>query len=219
MNGTHDYQRSNDHARKMTEIALRGTALLWDLQADTARSLLEMQANGATLFGAPDLTQVFHMGNGRSKGMFSMTVEQALNSLRQINDTVTEVQWQLTRVAEQQTVGIADRIQQSIEELGRRSQEGLQEIRRLAEEEVGEFRQAAHEATSNGASGHGQRRSRSARRGRGNSRSQQDEGSSQQMAAGANAGEESQADARSTRNAGRRQRKGRQRRAQRRAAA
>lgn len=219
MNGTHDYQRSNDHARKMTEIALRGTALLWDLQADTARSLLEMQANGATLFGAPDLTQVFHMGNGRSKGMFSMTVEQALNSLRQINDTVTEVQWQLTRVAEQQTVGIADRIQQSIEELGRRSQKGLQEIRRLAEEEVGEFRQTAQQAGSNGSSNGQGRRSRSARRARGNSRSQQDGGSSQQMAVSANPGEERQTEARSTRNAGRGRRKGRQRRAQRRAAA
>jgi len=215
-NAAHDYQRSNDHARRMTEIAMRGTALLWDLQADTARRLLEMQANGATLFGAPDLTQMFHVGNGGSKGMFSMTVEQALSSLRQINDTVSEVQWHLTRVAEQQTAGIADRIQQSIEEIGRRSQQGLQEIRRLAEEEVGEFRQAAHQATSNGGT-NGQRRSRSARRARGNSR-QQEEASAQQTEASANPGEESSGSARGNRNAGPR-RKGRQRRAQRRAAA
>ena len=210
-NAAHDYQRSNDHARRMTEIALRGTALLWDLQADTARSLLEMQANGATLFGAPDITQAFHVGNGRSKGMFSMSVEQALNSLRQINDTVSEVQWQLTRVAEQQTAGIADRIQQSIEELGRRSQEGLQEIRRLAEEEVGEFRQAAREAT-NGANGtRRQRRSRSARGGTNAHRSQQ---SASAMEASAN----TESNESGTTKSGGRQRS-RRRRSQRRAAA
>jgi ElaB/YqjD/DUF883 family membrane-anchored ribosome-binding protein len=144
-NGRYPYQRNGDHARRMTEIALRGTALLWDLQADTARNLLEMQANGARLFGAPDFSRIFHMGTGSDKGMFSMTVDQALSQLRQIDDTVNEVQWQLAQAAERQTQGFAERLQQSIEELGRRSQEGLDEIRRIARQEAREFREAVGE--------------------------------------------------------------------------
>jgi gas vesicle protein len=145
-NGKHDYQHMNGHARRMTEIALRGTALLWDLQADAARNLLETQASSAAMLGAPDLSQVFHVGEGPAKGMFSQTVDQALKSLRQINDTVSEVQWQLTRVAEQQTFGLAQRIQKNVEQLSRRSQQGLEEIRRLAEEEAEEVEQMAREA-------------------------------------------------------------------------
>ncbi len=144
-NARQTYQRNGDHARRMTEIALRGTALLWDLQADTARNLLEMQANGARLFGGPDFGRIFHIGAGADRGMFSMTIDQALSQLRQINDTVDEVQWQLAQAAERQTQGFAERLQRSIEELGRRSQEGLQEIRRIAEQEADEFEQAMKE--------------------------------------------------------------------------
>ena len=147
-NGRQDYQRNNDHARRMTEIALRGTALLWDIQADTARRLFEIQANNAMLFGVPDFTQMFRVRNGGNKGVFSTTIDQALNSMRQINDTVTEVQLQLSRVAEQQTAGIAERFEQSIEEVARRSQQGLEEIRRLAEEQADEAEQTAYEARS-----------------------------------------------------------------------
>jgi len=145
-NGKQDYQRTNEHARRMTEIALRGTALLWDLQADAARNLLETQARTAVMLGAPDFTQIFHLGEGRSTSTFSATMDQALKSLRQINETATEVQWELVRVAEKQTEGIAQRIQESIEELGRRSEQGLEEIRRLAEEEVSEIEAAARDA-------------------------------------------------------------------------
>jgi len=145
-NRRYDYQRNTGHARRMTEIALRGTALLWDIHADTARRLFEIQANSAMLFGVPDFTHIFRVGNGRNRGLFSTTIDQALNSLRQINDTVTEVQCQLSRVAEQQTAGIADRFEQGIQEVSRRSQQGLEEIRRLAEEEADEAEQTAREA-------------------------------------------------------------------------
>lgn len=145
-NGKHDYQHVNGHARRMTEIALRGTALLWDLQADAARNLLETQARNATMLGAPDLSQVFHVGEGQGKGMFSTTVDQALNSLRQINDTMSEVQWQLTRMAEQQTIVLTERIQRNVQQLSRRSQQGLEEIRRLAEEEAQEIEDTARDA-------------------------------------------------------------------------
>jgi hypothetical protein len=144
-NARHTYQRNSDHARRMTEIALRGTALLWDMQADTARNLLQLQANGAKLFGAPDFSRLFHIGPGNDKGMFSMTVDQALSQLRQNNDTIDEVQWQLAQAAERQTQGFAEQLRHGIEELGRRSQEGLQEIRRIAEEEADEFQEAMRE--------------------------------------------------------------------------
>ena len=145
-NGKHDYQHVNGHARRMTEIALRGTALLWDLQADAARNLLETQARSATMLGAPDLSQVFQAGEGQGKGMFSTTIDQALNSLRQINDTISEVQWQLTRMAEQQAVVLTERIQRNVQQLSRRSQQGLEEIRRLAEEEAQEIEDTARDA-------------------------------------------------------------------------
>jgi phasin protein len=156
-NGKQDYRRNADHARRMTEIALRGTALLWDLQADAARNLLETQARSATLLGAPDLTQMFHLGEGRTSGLFTTTIDQALSSLRQINETATEVQWQLARVAEQQTAGIAEHIQQGIEKLGRRSQQGLQEIRRIAQEEADEIEASAREARERAGAREGRR--------------------------------------------------------------
>lgn len=140
-NGRQGQQRGNGHAARMAEIAWRGTALLWDLQADTARNLLALQANSAKLFGAPDLGGMFQVGESSAKGMFSATVEQAINSLRQISGTMSEVQESLARVAEQEAAGITERLQQGFEELGRRSEEGLEEIRRLAVEEVDEMEQ------------------------------------------------------------------------------
>jgi hypothetical protein len=163
-NGKQEYQRSSEHARRMTEIALRGTALLWDLQADAARNLLETQARTAMLLGAPDLTQIFHLGEGRSASIFSTTMDQALKSLRRINETATEVQWELARVAEAQTEGIAQRIQESIEELGRRSERGLEEIRRLAQEEVSEIDAVAREARERAGNGGDRERARSGER-------------------------------------------------------
>ena len=159
-NARQEYERNKDHARRMSEIALRGTALLWDLQADAARSVLEIQANSAKLFGAPDLTALFP-SNGRSTGLFTATVDRTLDSLRQIRETVSEVQWQFARIAEEQTVGIAERFQQSIEQLGQRSQQGLQQLRQLAREEANEFERMAREGNGQRDAASGEQRGES----------------------------------------------------------
>ena len=172
-NGRHGRQNgnghgANGHGARMAEIALRGTALLWDLQAETARNLLALQADSAKLFGAPDVTRMFHVGEARARGVFSATVDQALNSLRQISDTVSEVQQSLVRVAEQEAAGISERLQHGFEELGRRSEEGLEEIRRLATEEADEMErsESAREASGEDEEEGGARRRAAQRNGR-----------------------------------------------------
>jgi ElaB/YqjD/DUF883 family membrane-anchored ribosome-binding protein len=162
-------QNGNGHAARMAEIAMRGTALLWDLQAETARNLLALQAGSATLFGAPDMSGMFHVGEARTKGVFSTTVDQAINSLRQISDTMSEVQQSLAQVAEQEAAGITERMQKGFEELGRRSEEGLEEIRRLAAEEADEMEargKAQHGAADEEEAGGNGRRRGSPRTGR-----------------------------------------------------
>jgi hypothetical protein len=93
----------------MAEVALRGTALLWDLQMETARNLWRTQARTAAMLGIPDYSDLFKFGDERTRRLFTTSAEQVLNSARQARDTMVEMQRQIGRLAEQQTMARSSR--------------------------------------------------------------------------------------------------------------
>jgi hypothetical protein len=122
--------------QSMAEVALRGTALLWDLQMETARNILRTQARTAALLGAPDCSELFRLGDDRARRIFAASAEQVLNSARQARETVFAVQRQIGRLAEQQTIGIAEEVREQIEQISRHTEEGLQEIEQITTSEA-----------------------------------------------------------------------------------
>jgi hypothetical protein len=120
----------------MAEVALRGTALLWDLQMETARNLLRTQARTAALLGAPDYSELFRLGDDRARRIFAASTEQMLSSARQARETAFEVQRQIGRIAEQQTIGIAEEVCDQIDQINRHTEQGLQQIKQIATNEA-----------------------------------------------------------------------------------
>jgi len=120
----------------MAEVALRGTALLWDLQMETARNLWRTQARTAAMLGVPDYSELFRIGDDRARRLFSAGAAQVLNSARQAHETVVEMQRQIGRLAEQQTIGITEEVRENIQQIGRDTEQGLQEIKQMAAAEI-----------------------------------------------------------------------------------
>lgn len=132
--------------QSMAEVAVRGTALLWDVQMETARNLWRMQARTAAMFGVPDCSQFFHFEDDRARRLFSASAEQMLNTARQARETVVEVQRQLGRLAEQQTIGITEQVRAQMEQIGRHTEEGLREIEQIAAAEADQAQGIAQKA-------------------------------------------------------------------------
>ncbi len=118
--------------QNVADVALRGTALLWDLQMETMRSLWRTQARTAAMLGAPDYSELLHIGDDSARRIFSATAEQVLNSARQARDAVVEVQREIGRLAQQHTIGIAEEMRERIEQMGRETQQSLQEFKHMA---------------------------------------------------------------------------------------
>jgi hypothetical protein len=130
----------------MAEVALRGTALLFDLQMETARNLLRTQARTAAMLGVPDCSDFFEIGDERARRLFSMGAEQVLNTARQARETVSEMQRQFGRIAEQQTIGMTEEVRDQIAQISRQTEEGLQEIREIAASEADQVESASQQS-------------------------------------------------------------------------
>ena len=137
-----------ERARNFVEIAARGTALLWDLQMEAARNVLHAQARAGALLGMPDFSNLFSIADDRAKRVFSTSAEQVISTTRQAGETLSEVQRQLGRLAEQQTIGITEEIRNGIDELGKQTQTRLEQIKNLTVEQVEESRRALEEANA-----------------------------------------------------------------------
>jgi methyl-accepting chemotaxis protein len=132
----------------MMEITLRGTALLFDIQMEAARNLMHMQARSAAVFGAPDYSNLFQVGDERARRLFTTTTEQILSSTRQANETVAEVNRQVGQLMERQTAEITEEIEQGIQQLGRHTQEGLEQVRQVVQQGAQEMQRAASQSSS-----------------------------------------------------------------------
>jgi hypothetical protein len=139
----------------VTDIAVRGAALLWDLQMQTARSLWRTQAKTAAMLGLPDYSDLFQLGDSGARRIFRVGAEQVLNSARQARDTAKQVQREIVRAAEQQTLEFTEELQDELEQIGRHAERGLQEFRVLAmngtekmTRKVEQLRDESHERTA-----------------------------------------------------------------------
>ena len=133
---------SGGQFQNIAEVALRGTALLFDLQLEATRNAWETQARGAALLGAPDFSNLFRIGDDRARRVFSASTEQLVNTMRRTADTVIAMQQEIGRLAEQQTIGMTDQMRQQIEQFGQQTQRGLEEIQQMSVEQLDQATQA-----------------------------------------------------------------------------
>ncbi len=131
---------------QFTDLALRSAGLLIDFQLQTARDLLELQARGAALFGAPDCSSLFNAADDRTRRLFSEGAEHVAQVTRRANETMAQVNRQIGRLVEQQAVGMAEQMRQGIEQLGRHTEQGLQQARSLVEQGLDQIERSAETA-------------------------------------------------------------------------
>jgi gas vesicle protein len=131
------------HAINLTEILCRGTARIWDIQAAGTRTLLQYQAKGAAMFGAPDWSELFKRSNGR---FFETTADHALNYMRQTREEISALQTDIVHLIEEQTEELSEQIEHGLKEAGERIQEGIEESRRMTQEATKETRRGLREA-------------------------------------------------------------------------
>lgn len=134
----------------IAEVAVRGTALLWDLQMETARNLWRTQARTAAMLGIPDCSDLFQVGDERARRLFSTSADQVLNSARQARDTVVAMQRQFGRLAEQQRIGITEEVRDQIEQIGRHTEQGLQAIEQIAASEADQIEDLVQQTLERG---------------------------------------------------------------------
>jgi len=188
----HGGQTQGRQMQSMAEVALRGTALLWDLQMETARNLWRTQARAAALLGIPDCSGLFNVDDDRARRLFTTSAEQILDSARQTRETVVEMQRQFGRLAEQQTIGITEEVRDQIEQVGRHTEQGLQQIRQMTASETDQV-EARMQNVQNRGNEASQHRANEASQNRGNEASQNggNEATFESAGEGSSAGEPS----------------------------
>jgi len=136
----------------LTDIWLKGSAALCDLQAETARNLFRIQAQNAAVFGAPDLSKLFGGGNGSAQRLFTDTAEQMSKYTRQATE-LTEMQCQLSKTFMEQANVATENMRSGMEQIERSSRQGLEQVRKMADNTTNEVRhlqQAAQQAREQG---------------------------------------------------------------------
>jgi hypothetical protein len=130
----------------VAEVALRGSAMLFDLQWALARNVWQTQARSATMLGAPDFSPMFEAGDERARRLFSTGAEQILDTVRHATEAMLAVQNELSRVAQQQAIGITDQVQQQLQALGRQTRRSLDELQQSTLQQATELARATREA-------------------------------------------------------------------------
>ncbi len=139
------WQQNAHHGAQLTEIAIRGAATLFDLQMQTARDLLSMQARSASLFGIPDFSPLFGTVDERARRVFSEGANELVNTTRRAAETVAEVNRQFGRLFEQQAVNVSETMRAGIGQLGRNAEQGLEQARNVVERGVDELAKTARD--------------------------------------------------------------------------
>lgn len=134
--------------QQITEVAIRSTALIADLQIEAMRTLWQAQSRGAAMFGAPDVSTMFGIDDERVRRPFSTGAEQLITTVRRATETFTAVTRDVSRLAEQQTTGLGERVRREMESFTQQAQRGFDEIQQSAEHATGEAMRAGAEATA-----------------------------------------------------------------------
>jgi len=145
-NGEREGQQLGERTLQSTaEVAIRGAAMLWDLQMETARNLMRTQARTAAMLGIPDYSDFLRVGDEHARRIISLGAEQVLNSARQARETLVEIQRHMGRLAEQQVSGLTEEVRNQIEQAGRHTEERLQDFRQLAVSQTQQVSDAARQ--------------------------------------------------------------------------
>jgi len=139
------WQQNANHGAQLTEIAIRSAATLFDLQMQTARDILSMQARSASLFGVPDFSPLFSTADERARRVFSEGANELVNTTRRAAETVAEVNRQFGRLMEQQAVSVSETMRAGIDRLGRNAEQGLEQARSVVERGVDELTKNARD--------------------------------------------------------------------------
>ncbi|HEV7393436.1 MAG TPA: hypothetical protein VGO08_17490 [Burkholderiales bacterium] len=122
-------------AENLAEVILQGTARLIDLQTAAAQALLRMQSRNAALFGAPDLSHVFSDDNRRQlTQLFNAGAQQALNLMRQTNETLSQLQSKLNGVLAQQTEQLTEQLRTSVREFEQHTRQAVEQAREASQQ-------------------------------------------------------------------------------------
>ena len=127
----------------MASIAVRGFSQLYDMQVAAARLLLQSQARAATALGLPDYSGAFRVADDRAKRVFSESADQLLETAEHATQTLSEVQRQVGRLVERQTVSLADNWQRGVEEFSEQAEQGLEQLSETTRRQVEEAERAA----------------------------------------------------------------------------
>lgn len=129
----------------VTAVALRSMGQLYDINLAATRTVLQAQARTAAAFGWPDYSDLFSVADDRIKRVFSTGTEQLLETAQHAQETLGEVQRQVGRLVECQTVNLAENWQRGIEELGTQTEQSLSQLSEVTRRQVDELEQATEQ--------------------------------------------------------------------------
>jgi gas vesicle protein len=144
-------------AENLAEVILQGTARLIDLQTAAAQALLRMQSRNAALFGAPDLSRVFSDDNRRQlTQLFNAGAQQALNLMRQTNETLSQLQSKVNGVLAQQTEQLTEQLRTSVREFEQHTRQAVEQAREASQQTAQQVLAKAEESPQQVRAGSGQ---------------------------------------------------------------
>jgi hypothetical protein len=129
----------------IAEAMMQGAARLLEIQTTAARTLWENQSRTVSAFGAPGLSSMLEPHTS-FKDFFDTSAQQAAAFMRQTNDTLTQVQRELSQLVEAQTNWMTEQMRKNMDEFTRRTGENLEHWREAS-------RQVADEAERTAQSG------------------------------------------------------------------
>lgn len=122
-------------AQDLATLMVRGAARLIDLHVSIAESVLYAQARSAAVLGFPDWSSAILRGNGRQMSQLMVgAAEQALDVLRNTNETACKLQQELHEILVRQISEATGQLSSGMEEIRRRAEAGIVEVRQSVQE-------------------------------------------------------------------------------------
>jgi hypothetical protein len=127
----------------LTAFTLKSIGQVYDLNLSAARVILQTQARAASAMGWPDWSGLFENADERARHVFSIGVEQLVNTAQRVNQAVVELQHDVGRVVDTQAATVAQTLQNGLEELGTQASEGLAQLTQTARQQAEEAERVA----------------------------------------------------------------------------
>jgi len=139
------HERTHSPHVNVAAVALRGMGQFYDINLAATRAVLQAHARTVAALGWPDYSDLFTVADDRIKRVFSTGTEQLLETAQHAQETLGEVQRQVGRLVECQTVNLAENWQRGIEELGTQTEQSLSQLSEATRRQVDELEQATEQ--------------------------------------------------------------------------